>query len=72
MRLQDNEGMNQHVQLEVDDPRRFLVHLAPIPQLPTQDNIVASQKSRFEDQDKQLTILLHKINLDCHSLFLLV
>ena len=72
MRLQYNERMNHRVQLEVDDPRRFSVHLAPIPQLPTQDNIVASQKSRFEDQDKQLTILLHKINLDCHSLFLLV
>ena len=49
MRLQDNEGMNQRVQLEVDDPRRISVHLAPIPQPPTQDNIVASQKSRFED-----------------------
>ena len=72
MRLQDNEGMNQRVQMEVDDPRRFSVHLAPIPQLSTQDNIVASQKSRFEDQDKTLTILSHKINLDCHSLFLLV
>jgi hypothetical protein len=31
MRLQDNEGMNQRVQMEVDDPRRFSVHLAPIP-----------------------------------------
>ena len=70
MRLQDNEGMNQRVQMEVDDPRRFSVHLAPIPQPPTQDNIVASQKSIFEDQDK--TILSHKINLDCHSVFLLV
>jgi hypothetical protein len=38
------------VQLEVDDPRRISVHLAPIPQPPTRDNIVASQKSRFEDQ----------------------
>jgi hypothetical protein len=51
MGLQDNEGMNQRVQIEVDDPRRFSVHLAPIPQPPTQDNIVASQKSIFEDQD---------------------
>ena len=31
MRLQDNEGMNQRVQLGVDDPRRISVHLAPIP-----------------------------------------
>jgi hypothetical protein len=31
MRLQDNEGMNQRVQMEVDDPRKFSVHLAPIP-----------------------------------------
>jgi hypothetical protein len=35
MRLQDNEGMNQRVQLEVDDPRRISVHLAPIPPPPT-------------------------------------
>jgi hypothetical protein len=42
------------VQLEVDDPRRISVHLAPIPQPPTRDNIVASQKSRFEDQDKTI------------------
>jgi hypothetical protein len=34
MRQQDNEGMNYHVQLEVDDPRRISVHLAPIPQPP--------------------------------------
>ena len=54
MRLQDNEGMNQRVQMEVDDPRRFSVHLVPIPQPPTQDNIVASQKSIFEDQDKTI------------------
>jgi hypothetical protein len=40
------------VQLEVDDPRRISVHLAPIPQPPTRDDIVASQKSRSEDQDK--------------------
>jgi hypothetical protein len=38
MRLQDNEGMNQRVQMEVDDPRRFSVHLAPIPQPPTQES----------------------------------
>jgi hypothetical protein len=49
-----HEGMNQRVQLEVDDPRRISVHLAPIPQPPTQDNIVASKKSRFEDQDKTI------------------
>jgi hypothetical protein len=58
MRLQDNEGMNQHVQMEVDDPRRFSVHLAPIPQPPTQDNIVASQKSIFEDQDKTIDYIV--------------
>ena len=58
MRLQDNEGMNQRVQMEVDDPRRFSVHLAPIPQPPTQDNIVASQKSIFEDQDKTIDLSL--------------
>jgi hypothetical protein len=45
MRLQANEGMNQRVQMEVDDPRRFSIHLAQIPQPPTEDNIVASQKS---------------------------
>jgi hypothetical protein len=28
MRLQDNEGMNERVQLEVDDPRRISVHFA--------------------------------------------
>jgi hypothetical protein len=39
------------VQLGVDDPRRISVHLAPIPPPPTRD-IVASQKSRSEDQDK--------------------
>ena len=61
------------MQLEVDDPRRILVHLAPIPQPPTRDDIVASQKYRFEDQDKTIDyILSHKINLDCHSLFFLV
>ena len=32
------------MQLEVDDLRRISVHLAPIPQPPTQDNIVARQK----------------------------
>jgi hypothetical protein len=53
-----NEGMNQCVQMEVDDPRRFSVHLAPIPQPPTQDNIVASQKSRFEDQDKTIDYIV--------------
>jgi hypothetical protein len=37
------------VQLEVDDPRRISVHLAPIPQPPTRDDIVASQKSRFDE-----------------------
>ena len=58
MRLQDNEGMNQRVQLEVDDPRRTSVHLAPIPQPPTRDNIVASQKSRFEDQDKTIDYIV--------------
>lgn len=45
MRLQDNEGMNQRVQLEVDDPRRISIYRAPIPPPPTVDN-VASQKSR--------------------------
>jgi hypothetical protein len=44
--------------MEVDDPRRFSVHLAPIPQPPTQDNIVASQKSRFEDQDKTIDYIV--------------
>jgi hypothetical protein len=58
MRLQDNEGMNQCVQLAVDDSRRISVHLAPIPQPPTQDNIVASQKSRFEDQDKTIEYIV--------------
>ena len=58
MRLQDNEGMNQRVQMEVDDPRRFWVHLAQIPQPPTQDNIVASQKSIFEDQDKTIDYIV--------------
>ena len=58
MRLQDNEGMNQRVQMEVDDPRRFSVHLASIPQPPTQDNIVASQKSIFEDQDKTIDYIV--------------
>ena len=58
MRLQDNEGMNQRVQLEVDDSRRISVHLAPIPQPPTWDNIVASQKSRFEDQDKTIEYIV--------------
>lgn len=57
MRLQDNEGMNQRVQLEVDDPRRISVHLAPIPPPPTRD-IVASQKSRFEDQDKTIDYII--------------
>ena len=46
------------MQLEVDDPRRISVHLAPIPQPPTQDNIVASQKSRFEDQDKTIDYIV--------------
>ena len=58
MRLQNNEGMNQRVQMEVDDPRRFSVHLAPIPQPPTRDDIVASQKSRFEDQDKAIDYIV--------------
>jgi hypothetical protein len=58
MRLQDNERMNQRVQMEVDDPRWFSVHFAPIPQPPTQDNIVASQKSRFEDQDKTIDYIV--------------
>ena len=58
MRLQDNEGMNQRVQMEVDDPRWFSVHLAPIPQPPTRVNIVASQKSRFEDQDKTIYFIV--------------
>ena len=58
MRLQDNEGMNQRVQMEVDDLRGFSVHLAPIPQPPTQDNIVASQKSIFEDQDKTIDYIV--------------
>ena len=57
MRLQDNEGMNQHVQLEVDDPRRISVHLAPIPPPPTQD-IVASHKSRYENQDKTIDYII--------------
>jgi hypothetical protein len=46
------------VQLEVDDPRRISVHLAPIPQPPTRDDIVASQKSRFEDQDKTIDYIV--------------
>ena len=58
VRLQDNEGMNQRVQMEVDDPRRFSVHLAPIPQPPARDNIVASQKSGFEDQDKAIDYIV--------------
>ena len=58
MRLQDNEGTNQRVQLEVDDPRRISVHLPPISQPPTQDNIVASQKSRFEDQHKAIDYIV--------------
>jgi hypothetical protein len=45
------------VQLEVDDLRRISVHLAPIPQPPTRDDIVASQKSRFEDQDKTIVYM---------------
>jgi hypothetical protein len=36
------------------DPRRISVHLAPIPQPSTRDNIVASQKFRFEDHDKTI------------------
>jgi hypothetical protein len=56
MRLQDNEGMNQRVQLEVDDPRRISVDLAPIPQPPTRDNIVASPKSRFENKTIELRL----------------
>ena len=53
------------MQLEVDDPRRIWVHLAPIPQPPTWDNIVASQKSRFEDQDKTIyyIVALNKFRL---------
>jgi hypothetical protein len=47
--------------MEVDDPRRFSVHLAPIPQPPTQDNIVASQKSIFEDQDATKHIITSPI-----------
>jgi hypothetical protein len=31
---------------------------APIPQPPTQDNIVASQKSIFEDQDKTIDYIV--------------
>jgi hypothetical protein len=58
MRLQDNEGTNQRVQLEVDDPRRISVHLAPITQPPTLDDIVSSQKSRFEDQDKTIDYIV--------------
>ena len=46
------------MQLEVDDPRRISVHLAPIPQPPSRDNIVASQKSRFEDQDKAIDYIV--------------
>ena len=59
--MQDNEGMNQRVQMEVDDPRRFSVHLAPIPQPPTKDNIVASQKSIFEDQNKTIDYIMSEI-----------
>jgi hypothetical protein len=44
------------MQLEVDDPRRISVHLAPIPQ--PRDNIVAPQKSRFEDQDKTIDYIV--------------
>jgi hypothetical protein len=58
MILQDNEGMNQRVQMEVDNPRGLSVHLAPIPQPPTRDNIVASQKSRFEDQVKTIDYIV--------------
>ena len=58
MRLQDNEGMNQRVQLEVEDPRRISIHLAPSPQPPTRDNIVASQKSKFEVQDKTIDYIV--------------
>jgi hypothetical protein len=46
------------VQLEVDDPRRILVHLTPIPQPQTRDNIVTSQKSKFEDQDKTIDYIV--------------
>ena len=46
------------MQLEVDDPRRISVHLAPIPQPPTRDDIVASQKFRFEDQDKTIDYIV--------------
>jgi hypothetical protein len=42
----------------VDDPRRISVHLAPIPQPPTRDDIVASQKSRFENQDKTIDYIV--------------
>jgi hypothetical protein len=38
--------------------RRISVHLAPIPQPPTRDDIVASQKSRFEDQDKTIDYIV--------------
>ena len=41
------------MQLEVNDPRGISVHLAP-----TRDNIVASQKSRFEDQDKTIDYIV--------------
>jgi hypothetical protein len=44
----------QNFWFEVDDLRRISVHLAPIPQPPTRDDIVAFQKSRFEDQDKTI------------------
>ena len=46
------------MQLEVDDPRRISVHRAPIQQPPTRDNIVASRKSRFEDQDKTIDYIV--------------
>ena len=46
------------MQLEVDDPRRISVHLALIPQPPTRDDIVATQKSRFEDQDKTIDYIV--------------
>jgi hypothetical protein len=48
----------QNLTMEVDDPRRISVHLAPIPQPPTRDDIVASQKSRFEDQDKTIDYIV--------------
>lgn len=53
MRMEDRIGMNRRVVLEPDDPRRLSAHLAAIPPPPIHE-IVANQKSRFEDPDKTI------------------